>query len=153
MKRILSLITITLLTLSLVACGKNYKARTFDFFGDDFSWDMSIKDAKEYIEKHQINDSKIEIDEGKLYTIVSDNYYIFRFDTDEKMDFVKLKVGADDNILDMIIDEYGNYDGKGDIAGAPYYYWYGTLSGEPTKLSLDTDSISDYYYIEFCLED
>ena len=57
MKRHLAIIII--ICLSLVACG-NPKATvpkdTIDFFGDDFTWNMTIKDAEDYIKKNQVNE-------------------------------------------------------------------------------------------------
>ena len=158
MKKTLSLLLAFILLfavicLSLAACGKDYGSRTFNFFGDSFHWDMTIEETENYIKENQINEADIEIDKHETNTIVSDGYYIFKFDTNGKMEFVKVVVGADEHLLDLMIEEYGDYDKKDEIGDDPFYSWYGTMNGEHTKMVLDCTPLFDIYYIEFTLED
>ena len=157
MKKTLSLILVLTLCLSLCACGilkKDYDSRIIDFFGNDFYWDMTIDDAVDFIESNQLRYGKIEINEYTSYTIVTDDFFIFRFDPHGKMEFLKIRFTADyfeskETIFDLMIDTFGDYDDEKEIASAPYYYWYGTMSGKHTRMLFHYDSIGDACYIEF----
>ena len=153
MKKIFCVVLVVLLALSLASCGSKYSSPSFDdFFGADFNWDMSVNDAVAYIESHQINTAEIDVNKGSSSTLVTDDYYIFRFDKNGKMEFVKLKIGLDDGFLQYLVSEYGKYDKKdfmGDDPDDPFYTWYGTMAGKRTQMIYEIDSVFDCCYIEF----
>lgn len=158
MKRILCFVLIFLMCLTLCACGKSspdFDSRTFDFFSDSFHWDMTVQEAEEYIKDNQIDEADIEISEYEDFSVISDGYYVFRFDTNDKMEFVKVRVDADEHILDTIIEEFGNYDKKYEFGDDPIYCWYGTMDGKNVQMALDYTPlvISETFLIEFELMD
>ena len=79
----------------------------------------------------------IDIDRFQSGSSVSDDYYIFRFDANGKMEFVKIRTEADALVLDLLIERYGNYDKEDHINDDPLFYWYGTMDGKHTQMVLE----------------
>lgn len=153
MKKILCLVPIFLICQILCACGKSspdFNSRTFDFFSDSFHWDMTIQEAEDYIQNNQTKEDDVEIEDYVTRTIISDDYYIFGFDGNEKMEFVKVRLPRDERLLDTMIEEYGNCDLINE--SLELYTWYGTMNERNVEMTLDC-SIGSNYLIEFCLKD
>lgn len=154
MKKLVLMLLAVLSIFAFAACGeeRDYTKHTFDQLGDDFHWEMTAEDAQTYIRAHQPVKAEVTTEPSGEDTIVSDDYYVFRFGSDGKLQFVKLVMAATGDSLESLTKEYGTFDEEGDIAGSPIYYWYGTMAGQPTEMSLYCPSTGASYYLELSPE-
>ena len=149
MKKITMMFLAAVMCVGLAACGgPDYSSRTIDYLGNDFSWDMTAEDAEAYIEENAVVSNRIETEEHEDYTIISDDHYIFRFDSEGTMEFAKIRdTGSYQDIFDLLKQEYGDPDEEKDDS----YYWYGTMDGRNAYMCLfEGGSVN---YIEFAPED
>ena len=91
-KRTVALVlALIFVALALAACGEDYSKHQFTFLGDDFNWDMSLEEAKTYIKKHQPLVNDVRVSEYDTWSVIQDAFYVFRFDENGKIEFVKYK--------------------------------------------------------------
>ena len=145
MKKLFTMTLAVLLIFVLTACGADYSKHQFDFFGDNFRWDMTVEGAKEFIEQKQLVKSEIEIDRYDSFTTVQDDMYIFRFDGEGQIEFVKYDMGYDREMVRILQDWYGEYDEYDSSFDS--YIWYGTMAGRNTVMTFYT--VSGQCYLQF----
>ena len=148
MKKVVLLILALVLSISLCACGKDYSKHHFTFFGNDFSWDMTEEEVHEYISENQLIKSEIEISRYDTWTIIKDDMYVFSFDEDGKIEYVKYDMGYDPNAVSTLNEWYGEYDKY--ESKFDQYIWYGTMSGENVKMTFYT--VNSQCWLVFNLE-
>ena len=148
MKKVISLLLTLVLCLSLCACGKDYSKHQFTFFGDDFSWDMTEEETYEYISENQLIKNEIEITRYDTWTIIKDDMYVFSFDKDGKIEYVKYDMGYDTGMVSILNEWYGDYDKY--ESEFDQYHWYGTMSGRNVKMTFYT--VNSQCWLEFELE-
>ena len=137
MKKTLCIAFVIVFMLSFAGCKKN-SGRTFDYFGDDFSWDMTPEQAKKFIESRQLIKKTVTIeDQYGIDTIVSDGDYVFRFNKNMNMDMAKHIVGGDPMLIETIKSWYGEPDEMKGEGTTAYYVWEGTMGGKKTELQFN----------------
>jgi hypothetical protein len=146
----LVLVLVIVVAVVLMTSPKDYSKRTFDYMGDDFSWDMTKEEAAAYIEKNAVMSwNTINVKENE----VSDGYYFFDFDSTGKLWRVRFDMGADSSIRYTFMEWFGDYDDHTDseYGGFGYYYWYGMMAGRKTEALLYQPD--DDVYLHFNLEE
>ena len=146
-KKYLLLLTALVLCFALCACGKDYDSRLFNFFGETFQWDMNLTEGKWFIQDSQTKEAAVTVESSSSYTIVSDGTYILRFSTAGDLEFLKIKVSGHKSMLKAITAQYGEPDEEKEVGSSPFYYWYGTMDGRPTRMTLETGGSNDTCYI------
>lgn len=134
MKKVFSFLLVLMLVFSLVGCGPDYSKHKIDFFDADFRWDMTPEEATEYIRSKQLYSKEIERDDYDTWCTITDGYYIFRFDSEGKMEFVKIDMGYDTGMVEILNQWYGHWD-EYDADAFDSYIWYGTMAGENIKMT------------------
>ncbi len=128
---------------------KDYSRHTFEYMDAGFTWDMTMSEAKAYIEKNAIQSWRpIEVEENS----VSDGFYHFDFE-DGKLYRVRFDMGMDKTIINTCNKWFGEFDKHKDskYGDFGYYYWYGTMAGKKTEAILYCPS--DTVYLHFTLEE
>lgn len=148
MKKMLSILLLLVLTFSLAGCGKDYSKHNITFFGNDFRWDMTPEEAMEYIRSEQLYSKEIECSDYDTWSTVSDGYYFFRFDAEDKIEFVKIDMGYDTGMVSILNEWYGQWD-EYDADAFNSYIWYGTMAGQNIKMTFYSPDSS---YLEFMPE-
>ena len=144
MKKVLALVFAVLIFAGLTACGKDYSKHQFDYLGEDFSWDMTVEDAVKYIEARQIVvKTGAEVDDLENWTVGHDRDYVFSFDENGKVEYVKCNMYGNRDKMRHFVDLYGEYDEYEDSYNA--YIWYGTMAGRNTVMSFSTTADYDVW--------
>ena len=143
MKKITAILLALVMCFSFAACGgEDYSANEFDFLDETFSWSITVDDVQDIAFNNPVGGDKMVVDEHDTYTMVSCRGYKFRFGENGELEFVKLMFGESENkLMNMLVEAYGECAETNEDMG--FYYWYGTLNGENTKLVLCIDSFSD----------
>ena len=143
MKKFIAVLMVCVICFSFAACGgADYSAREFDFLDETFSWDVTIDEVEAIAVNNPVGVDAFRTEESSTYTMAHCRGYKFRFGEDGNLEFVKLMFGESENaLMNMLVEAYGEYDDANEDNG--YYYWYGTLNGENTKLCLCIDPLSD----------
>lgn len=147
MKKVLCFLLVFVLMSSLAGCGPDYSKHQIDFLEGGFRWDMTPEEATEYIRQQQLYTKEIECDEYDTYTIISDGFYIFRFDAEDKIEFVKVDMGYDTGMVNILCQWYGQWD-EYNSGTFDSYIWYGTMNGENIVMTFYSP---DHSYLEFKL--
>ena len=147
MKKRLSLILVLVLCLSLCACGKDYSKHQFTFFDNGFNWDMTEEEVCEYISENQLIANEIEISRYDSWTVIKDDMYVFSFDENGKIEYVKYDMGYAPNMVNTLNEWYGTYDEY--ESEFDQFIWYGTMAGRNVKMTFYTVS---QCWLEFSLE-
>ena len=127
---------------------KDYSKHTFEYM-DDFTWDMTMDEAVEYIETHSVQPWRdIKVDGAT----VTDGFYFFDF-SEGKLWRVRFDMGGDPNIVSTLNEWFGTYDKHTDskYGNFGYYYWYGMMAGKKTEALLYMPS--DTVFLHFTLEE
>ena len=114
---------------------KDYSRHSFDFFGKDFSWDMTKEEAAEYIESNAVQTwREIEIKDYE----VTDGMYSFDFNGDGQLQRVRYDMGGDPSVVNTCVEWFGEYDKyeRSDSIDYTGYTWYGMMDGEKTEVLL-----------------
>ena len=153
MKKHIAFILAVVLCFAFCACGspKNSAPKdTIDFFGDGFSWEMTIKDAEDYIKKNQVNEAPVEIQRNDEFgfTTVSDDYYFFGFHDKYNGKLVRVSINAP-NFEPTLKRWFGEPTSEESILDSPWLEWHGILGGRNTTVTY----MGALGVLEFSLDD
>lgn len=148
MKKLFVLLLVAAMCFSLAACGKKIETNlVFDFFDESFSWTMTTADAEAFMLKDQNSAAAVSTEEmsGGEKIRLTDGYYSFFFDADGTLKYVKIMMQKP--LLNTLTQTYGECREKNEKLY--FYYWYGTLNGEKTELTLMEDFLGGCDILEF----
>lgn len=148
-KKLICLLALLAVTICVfTGCGKDFSKRTVTRFDETFSWDMTPEDAKKYIESHKISNDEIKVNQFDHFTVVTDQYYTFRFDSQGKMTIAKISMGTSSDALDLVVSWYGEWDKHEKEKGSfEKYEWYATMADRNVTITLYQPG--GEYYLEY----
>ena len=133
-----------LLSVMLItACGRNYNKNDFSSTIETISWNMTMDDIVskrgEPINTEELNGSTIITYNGSLDGC--DGQYIYRFGTDNKLEFIKFRFDRDyeaSSFCESLKEKFGEPDNTDEYEGCD---WYGMVQGEKAVLAYIKDKM------------
>ena len=146
-------ILVLILSLAFSSCGDTKTSvpeDTIDFFGDGFSWDLTVEGAEAYIRKNQVNESPIEIEKNEQlgFTTVNDDYYLFGFHDRYDGKLVRVCINAP-NLEPTLKRWFGEPSEETTTLDSPWLKWHGILGGKSTTVTY----MGALGILEFSLDD
>lgn len=140
MKRTVSILLIAAALLACClapACGSKYKRHALSYFSAGFSWDLTVEQAKKYLDSNSTAGTA-EISREGGETLVANASTEFRFGADGKMIMAASVIGGLSDAPKMIDSWFGRHDKKvkDPETGMDCYIWYGTMNGRNAEAEL-----------------
>ena len=138
------LLTAVLIVFTFAGCSSKPKYEgTFNYFDSKINFDMSVKDAYDYLSSYE--DVKVTEENGDV--VVKAHIYEFRFNYYGNLVSIKLSYGqaAGVEVENLIVSQLGKSEAKNS------FEWYGKLGNYDTMAKLTL--IVDTYWLTFTLKD
>lgn len=135
-------VLLVVIALMATACGKDYSKNDFSVVIKTISWNMAMEDIitleGDPDETHESLGNIVAEYDGILEGYPGT--YIYRFDENGTMDFIKFRFdekGDARSYIESFIETYGNPDNEDEYS----WDWYGTVQGEKALFAYTKDKM------------